>query len=390
MLLEKRLPDWIQGYMAYTAESRSPDAYHIWVALTTLSGAIRRKVFFSFEYFLLYPNIYVVLVGPPGKCKKTTAMRIGRQFLSKVPGVHFTVDSTSRERLILDMSQSYADGHSSMTAYSSELASLLTTSGTDMIAFLTDIYDCPDEWTHRTKSLGGGTNRIKAPYLTLIAGTTPDWISRSLPLDTVGIGLAARTIFVYQDTPRIRPPFPSLSEEQRVLGEILLADLTQISTLSGECVMTPEARDWYVAWDLEHQKRDVQLDLRLAGYHERKPIHLIKVAMLINAARDADLQLKPSDLETALTLLEDLEPSMARTFAAVGRNPLSADIFNVVDLVTAVPGITYAQILDKFKHSLRKEEMDEVLHVLSVTGRLKVAQEKDGPHYYPGEAKGKV
>ncbi|MCI0558266.1 MAG: DUF3987 domain-containing protein, partial [Nitrososphaera sp.] len=186
---ERKLPNWIQAYLTFTNESESPEEYHKWVAITTIAGAMRRRAFYDMGYFVPYPNMYVVLVGPAGRCKKSTAMRIGRSILSEVPGINFTTDSVTRERLIQDLSQIYKDGHSSMTAYSSEFATLLTSSGMDMVNFLTDIYDSPPEWSHKTKM--GGTNRIKAPCLNLVGATTPDWIARAMPLDTVGIGLTS-------------------------------------------------------------------------------------------------------------------------------------------------------------------------------------------------------
>src|SRR2546430_3529407 len=371
--------------MAYTAESESPDEYHIWTALSTIAGAIRRKAFFEMGYFLLYPNLYVVLVGPAGRCKKSTAMRIGRGFLAKTPGINFSTDSTSRERLILDLTQAHADGHSSMTAYSTEFASLLTTSGMDMVVFLTDIYDSPEEWSHKTKT--GGTNKIRAPYLNIEGATTPDWIARSLPLDTVGIGLTSRIIFVYQDTPRIKDPFPTLSKSQIELGELLVKDLHQISLISGRYVLDQNAKDFYSKWYVDvHQKegRSTQ-DTRLSGYFERKPMHILKVAMLVSASRKDDTILTLADIETSRNLLEQAEPAMARTFSGVGKNPLTLDIQQVAEAVSMTPGIGYAKLLDMFKHSVRKEELDEVLNILNTLGQTKTVQGEKGPQYYPAK-----
>jgi hypothetical protein len=377
------LPDWIQAYMAYTAESRSPDEFHLWTALVTIAGALRRKVFFNFEYFLLYPNLYVVLVSPAGRCKKSTAMRIGRKFLSQVPGVNFVTDSISRERLIQDLTQSYADGHSSMTAYSSEFASLLTTSGMDMVVFLTDVYDCPTEWTHRTKT--GGTGKIRQPYLNLEGGTTPDWIARSLPLDTVGIGLTSRIIFVYSETPRVREAFPKMSDAQRQLEELLVKDLVQISTMVGEYRMEEGAVALYKEWDLKMQQDRPLYDPRLSGYYERKGMHLIKVSMIVAASQRDETIITKTDLEKAMSYLGALEPSMERAFAAVGKNPLSLDIQNIGDVIRQVPGIGYGKLVEMFKHSLRKDEMEEVIALLNAMGQIKIAQQGDGPHYYPSQ-----
>ncbi len=375
------VPDWIQAYLVYTNESRAPDEYHIWTALSTIAGAIRRKAFFSMDYFLLYPNLYVILVGPPGRCKKSTAMRIGRGMLSKIPGVNFSTDSITRERLIQDLTQSLADGHSSMTSYNSEFASLLTSSGMDMVVFLTDIYDSPDEWSHKTKM--GGTNKIKAPYLNLEGATTPDWIASSLPLDTVGIGLTARILFVYQDTPRVREAFPELSKEQIELKEILIKDLTTISLISGQYTLAPDAKEFYKAWDLADQNRDQAVDPRLSGYFERKGMHLLKVAMLTAASKHDDTVITKPDLERALELLTHIEPAMTKTFAAVGKNPLTLDIVKAGQAILTKPGIDYGALLRLLSHSVRKDELDEVLTSLTMMGHIRTAQEPSGPRYYP-------
>lgn len=368
--------------MAYTAESRSPDEFHLWTGIATIAGAVRRKAWFNFDYFELFPNLYVILVAPAGRCKKSTAMRIGRKLLSQIPGVNFTTDSTTRERLILDLASAHADGHSSMTAYASEFASLLTSSGMDMVAFLTDIYDCPNEWAHKTKM--GGTNKIKAPYLNLFGGTTPDWIARSLPLDTVGIGLTSRIIFIYQDTPRVRKAFPKLSDDQKKLGELLLQDLTTISTISGQYILDADAEKFYEDWDLKNQSERAIDDPRLSGYYERKPMHVIKIAMVLAASQRDETTLIKEDIEKALSLLDRIEPAMAKTFAAVGKNPLTLDIEQVYMSITvaAEKGISYGELLDRFKHSVRKDELSEVLDTLQLIGHVKAVANEKGTRYF--------
>lgn len=367
---ERRLKNWIQSYLAYTHESESPEEYHTWCALSAIAGAIRRKVFFDMEYFLLRPNLYTVLIGPAGRCKKSTAMRVSRRILAAVPGLNFTTDSTSRERLIQDMSQAYVDGHSCMTAYSSEFASLFSTSGMEMVVFLTDIYDSPDEWAHRTKS--GGTNKIKAPYLNLLGASTPDWIAKAMPLDTVGIGLTSRIIFVYQDTPRVRPAFPKLSAAQRDLRDLLVEDLTTMSSLSGEYVFADdgakeEYEEWYQARVLNPNPTH---DPRLNGYYERKPMHLIKLCMVVAASFRDELVITAKDLRLAHSLISNVEEKMTKVFANVGKNILSTDYDDVAEALKASDtGLRYGELINRFKHSLRKDELLEVLETLVHGGR---------------------
>lgn len=373
--MARRLPNWIKAYLAYTHESESPEEYHLWVAISTIAGAVRRKVFFDMEYFLLYPNLYIVLVGPAGRCKKSTAMRIGRGLLGEVPDINFTTDSVTRERLIQDLSQSFRDGHSSMTAYSSEFASLLTSSGMDMVVFLTDIFDSPNEWSHRTKT--GGTNKIKAPYLNLIGATTPDWIAKAMPMDTVGIGLTSRIVFVYQDTPRVRDPFPILSPEQKKLRELLLQDLVSMSSISGEYRFSPDARDMYTTWyKARTENPNPSGDPRLNGYYERKPMHLIRLCMILAASYRDELVMTVNDLEEGLNLMSQIEEKMPKVFANVGKNPLTVDYDEVYAAIHHVGerGISFGELMEVFKHSVRKDELVEVLETLQAMRRIKTTE----------------
>lgn len=368
-MAQRRIPNWIQAYLAYTDDSESPEEYHKWVAISVIAGAIRRKAFFDMAYFLLYPNMYIVLVGPAGRCKKSTAMRIGRSFLSAVPNLNFTTDSTTREQLIVDLSQSHKDGHSSMSAFSSEFATMLTSSGMDMVVFLTDIFDSPAEWVHKTKS--GGTNRIKAPYLNLVAATTPDWIAKAMPLDTVGIGLTSRVVFVFQDTPRVRPPFPRLSDAQRKLKELLVQDLVSISQIAGEYHLVEGAQELYEEWYTTRvQNTNPTGDPRLSGYYERKPMHLLKLGMIVSAAQRDETIITPDDFRMAMALFDEVEGRMTKVFANVGKNPLSADFDTVRELIESRGTMDMGELLRSMKHSLRQEELQEVMNGLAMMGQV--------------------
>ena len=367
--MARKLPSWIQAYLAFTHSSESPEEFHKWVAISAIAGALRRKVSFDMGHFMLYPNMYIVLVSPAGRCRKSTAMRIGRERLNDVPGLSFTTDSITRERLIQDMSQVYVDGHSSMTSYSSEFASLLTSSGMDMVVFLTDIFDCPSLWEHKTKL--GGTNKIKAPYLNMLAATTPDWIAKAMPLDTIGIGLTSRIVFVYHDTPRVRPPIPVLTEDEKILRGMLSHDLTQISHLSGEYQFTPKTLDMYTNWYTSRvQNTNPTGDPRLSGYYERKHIHLIKVAMIVSASFGDALVIDEEHLTLAMQLFDEIEARMPKVFANVGKNPLAVDYDAVAEVIKNGGKADFATLMNKFKHSLRKEELLEVLETLVATNRI--------------------
>jgi hypothetical protein len=321
-------------------------------------------------YFNVYPNMYIVLVSPPGVCKKSTAMRVGRRLLATVPGMKFSVDSTSRERLILDLSQTLVDGHSSMTANSSEFGSLFSTSGMEMVIFLTDVYDSPDKWEHRSK--GGGIQEITAPCLNLVGCTTPEGIIKSVPIDSTGIGLSSRVLFVFSTTPRAKPWRPKLSDAQKEMHKLLSADLEKMSALAGEYVFDEHADYEFGNW-YEHERLNESsgADPRLAGYFSRKPIHVIKVAMCLAASRRDELVITEKDYFLAQSLLASIEADMPKVYASVGRNPLAYEYVEVLGALLNQPeGVEFGEIIGRFKHNVRKDELAEVLDTLIEEGKV--------------------
>lgn len=377
--MPRLLPDWLEAYLVYTNESKSPECFHLWTGISIIAGALQRKVWFDMGYYQLYPNLYIVLVAPPGRCAKSTAMAIGRGMTEMVDFYPFAVESTSREKLIKSMSMNLKDGQSPLNVHASEFASFFATSAEKMLVFLTDIFFAQKEWAHET--LGGGTSLIKGPFLNLLAGTTPESLERDVAVSAVGVGLVSRIVFVYADTPRKRKWRPELSKEQVELGELLKHDLKHISEhFKGPFAFT---ESWDNAFqEFEENQADnpnVTGQPALDQFYERKPDHVKKIAMVLAASYKDDMVLDANDLAVTLAQLDKVEARMGEVFRGVGKNPLARDINDIlIEVLSAPGGISRGELLLQFQTSLRIEELDEVLTTLQVQGQLIL---RDGRYY---------
>ena len=70
--------DWISAYLKFTENTESPTSYHIWTAIACIAGALQRKCFMQWGLERIYPNMYIVLVGPAGRTRKSVAINIGQ------------------------------------------------------------------------------------------------------------------------------------------------------------------------------------------------------------------------------------------------------------------------------------------------------------------------
>jgi hypothetical protein len=107
--------------------------------------------------------------------------------------------------------------------------------------------------------------------------------------------------------------------------------------------------------------------------------------MCVAASKRDGLVITTQDLVDGMGLLAATEDGMPRVFAGVGKNVLALDIEMIYANILANPdGISFGSLLDMFKHSIRKEELEEVLETLRMIGKVQALQDdKRGIIYLP-------
>lgn len=379
--MTRQLEDWLQAYGEFTAESDSPQIFHMWCGLSAVAGAAQRKIFMEAAYFPVYSNMYVILVAPPGTAKKTSAMRTSKNILREIkPEVNFSTESGSFEGMVKMFQGIKNEVHQSLSIYSSELGSLMATNTAGMVDFLTDIYDGNADWSRST--VMHGTQTIKRPWLNMVAGTTPKWLGEKLGLIALEGGFIARCVLVYSEEEINEHPWPKMTPRLKRLKDALIIDLSRIATLEGEFQFEGgeegEAFAWYSEWykdhwealGLEKSRFPAVKDPRTASYFVRKPIHLLKVAMLLSLTYKDDLLLNASDLLRAKAFLDYTEPGMRQSLNAVGKNEDSADTYMILSQIKNAGKISYAELLAENYSSLRygMKSLDQKLEELTRMG----------------------
>lgn len=385
-MAQRKLANWLQAYHAYVEGTESLPIFHWWTALGTLAGAAQRKIFMDMGYYQVHSNLFVVLVSRPGVGRKTTALRIGKGLLrgTKDYGVdiNFSTQASSVAALVRQFTGIANKEHQSLTAYINELGSLLGTKSTETTDFLTDIFDGNPDWDKQT--ISRGLEKIEKPWFNMMGGTTPQWLGENLSETAVEGGFVSRTVFVYGHEHGDLVAFPELTDEQKELRRHLMHDLAVIAQIKGEFRFTDEARNWYEQWYEDPARLSREYDERLTGYYQRKHIHMKKVAMLLRLSegtteKSEDLVVQLQDVQTALGVLEEIEPGMKKAFTAVGKNVLSTDLERIRDQIFKNGRIRYKEVLASHIHSVPKEDLDKLLQTLMDMGEIT----KEGEYFVP-------
>lgn len=401
--MSRELDDWLDSYLKYTDNTESPVSYHTWCGLSVIAGALQRRVYLQWGLAeTIYPNLYVVLIGPSGRTRKGTAIGIAKSMLKATAGVTVVPESSSgRQAMILAMkraSKNFEDPidgkikfHCSVTAFSEELSVFLGQGDIAYLSNLTDWYDSKDDWEYET--VGRGKDSLQGLCLNLCGGTAPDWIQSMIPQEALGGGFTSRVIFIVEEKKRKIVPEYVVDDETRELGEKLQRDLERIANLSGEMRFDEEGKqayvDWYIDQDTKLSAGQAAIpDPRFAGYCERRATHLRKLMLVCSASRGDDLKLTKADFLKAKGLLEAAEVKMGRTFGGLGKARNSAETDTVMDFIREMGTTTRQMLLKKFYRDIDPMTLSTVETTLEQAGKIKIkllVQQRDKMYTWIGD-----
>lgn len=357
------------NYLKLTENSEPSRLYREWSAVSTIAAVLQRKCYSNWDK-QIFPNMYIILVGPSG-ARKGTAMNQGYEFLSQPRfNVKMAAESTTREALIRRLKKHEttptvggpAMAHSSLTVYSEEFAVFIGQNNLEFISNLTDWFDCKSPWKYETKTQGEDT--VNGIWVNLLGATTPAIIKSVLPQDAIGGGLTSRIVFVYAPGKDKVVPFPMRTPEEWALFKVLADDLEQMSIMSGEFVPTADFCAHYGAWYVDHDKNPPFHDEKFEGYNQRRQLHLRKLAMIMSASRGNSREMVLEDFHRALDLLKRTERLMPKVFSSYGRLDTSGMIENILAKLAVRGSLTFKELLYDYKNDLTREELESIMTTL--------------------------
>jgi len=395
---KRRLNNWIESYLEYTYDTEPPKRFHKWAALSAISAALRKKVWFKFGRLRIHPNLFVVFVSEPGVSRKTQAISYAEEILSEVSVIVTSADAITPQAMLEDLElakteEMTANGtvltHNSLSIISGEFESFLgqKRDNTKMLVLLTDLYDCKIRpYRYRTK--GAGSNVIDSPFLSLLAGTTPESLASALPSTAIGGGLTSRILFVWAEKKEKKVDVPESSPEIKELKKHLIYDLTTIARIMGAYTYSPESREWWRTWYNNYEELDsnrICKDPVFRGWYSRKPTLTLKLAVLLSAAKTNSLTVKVAEFEEALATIEDNEKGMQKAFAAVGRSEITPDVALVLQIIQRQGTILEKQLMSLVWRDIDAGKFDTVISTCikigSVSRQYKSPQGKPGIWY---------
>jgi hypothetical protein len=360
---------WFGRYLEYTQESESPTSFHFGAALSAVAAGLGRSPRIVWEATPLYPNMYVLLIGPTGARKGSAIKRalhvvgtVMEPFLLPNEGTHQGFAHALKLR-------GEETGKSEGYIVVPELLTMMKMDHNTkrLVQWFTDWYDCGDTWERGLR--GEVEYKLVNVCVNFIGATNIAW-ARDLPPDAVTGGYLPRHLTFFADTPRQRCAFPKF--DTRLEAE-LMAELGKLRVAARpEAVrFSAEARDYIARWyeiELAHEYARCD-DEQFLAWLDRKQAHLMKTAVVwqfVEAGPAKEIQVE--FVHQARRVVDWCDDSVRTVYGALGvtREGQAAD--DVVRLLRRYRELRQSRVIRGLRNKHKAFQIKEALDTLEKAG----------------------
>jgi len=369
---------WLGDYIKFSDGLEACPRFRFFSACCILGAVINNKVWVQRgdEGLLpkLFPNPWVILLAPPGRGHKTSTINMAVNCLTQsCEEVRILADKISPEAIVnaLSMPQHPKEviriGPRDATGLikAPELSVFFGRQqyNIGLVSLITDLYDYRETW--RAETIGRGKDTLKNNCISVLGGSTPNWLQQMLPQDAFTGGFMSRFILVEM------PPkwFKRVPHPKRIEGlfwKDLTEGLAKFKSLKGEIQWKPEAKEVYDTYYLSFTPTgDPQLD----AYRERETEQTLKIAMLLDLNKGI-FELTKSSILQVKNLLTSLEDEISPRIERLTTHPRMHLTQEIQDLLRMHGALEENDLLKRVYRflSLGEYQFYEALSLLRKTG----------------------
>lgn len=407
---------FIKDFVHWTKGIEAPTEFAIWAALWLLSSFAKRDVWFRWQKeFPLFPNLYVILVAPPGILKKSTMIHradwLGYTAPMTIMQDPYDLWTASKKLLsthrgmitpqalheLLEPPMKYSMVHrngdgrlhdkpidrgSQLAIQVSELATFLSKASYSigLVEKLTDLYDC--KWVDDQYTKKEGSRKLSNIYVTFLGATTPDGMRMSIPKEAFGGGFMSRCIVVYSEKitrfyprPFEPPSAPASDDMARRLGWV-------IGGSWGEYDLSPEANEAHEAWYRPFKLGLLQRSEAEMHILSRMDTVLLRLATLVRMQRyERGNIITLEDYRAAKSLLTSTLRQSTEVYEDASGGEKGEALSRTRKVLRRQKSTTWKRLQSSLSRYVNSEELEESLQTLYDMGFLKIVRNNQEIHH---------
>lgn len=354
---------WLHDFVEFTDGLEACPRFRFFSAACVLGAAINNKLFIhrGDKDLLpkLFPNLWVLLLAPPGRGHKTSTINMAVNCLTQsCPEVRILADKLTPESLVKALAQPM--GGEKIRIGPRDATGLIKAPefsvffgkqqyNTGLVSLITDLYDYRPEWTSETIMRGKMTLRNNC--ISVFGGSTPDWLQHMLPQDAFTGGFMARYVIVEMPPSYFRrEAFPKRCGTQT--WEHLLQELRLLGRLSGEIQWSKEGERFYKShYESILPTGDSQKD----AYREREAEQVLKLASLL-AISVQSMTVETHHMQHARQILDSLMKETDSRIERLTTHPRMALVQDIKDVLKVHESLSRRELIKKVYRGLERGE----------------------------------
>lgn len=296
----------------------------MWTILSTIGAAAKRNIWTEVGENVIYPNLFVFLVAPPG-VGKTQAIKPAIEVLGKSEAVKLLPADASKASLLDSLSQCkgggrYRDENDQLQvidwAYGAlivtELSQFMSKYDGTIAGLLTDLFDCLPIYMEEKRS-GQGVGTLHNPGLSVLIATATGHLGTVISPELWDSGFMARVVLVYS-ADKVRPVnMWAKGSDKSELKKELIKDFSQFKEkICGPMKWSEQAKNLIWDWRVNAEE-EIPIHNKLTHYMTRRWFHLAKLCM-VSALSDIRMEVEEYDFWRAVAWLLEAEEVMPEIF----------------------------------------------------------------------------
>ncbi len=379
-----------------TVGVNSPDQFRLWTGISLVAGACERRVWARAAKAQTFPNLYVLLTAAPGVGKQVInlakllwksvkepnngppAFRVAPTQMTKAALID-SIGKATQFKMVKGANIKY---HSLLIA-AEEFQVLLPHYDEEYIGTLNEIFNNPDTPYEEVRRTGTVKEiSIENPQLNILAGVQPSYFVSTFPEHAWTTGFARRIIMVYAAEGKFQDLFQP--EDGEIVGgvdwTVLLSQLSQISTLYGQCIWDAQAADQLAKWHRSKGPPTPQHS-KLIHYNNSRTMFAIKLSIVSAVSRSQGLTITDYDVTRAISWLTEAESFMPDVFREMAGKSDAAVIdelqFMLLDYKTKYKKAAKTDIIwDFMRQRIPSDKIEKIMTTAINAGII----------YHPGDA----
>ena len=382
--------DFISEYINYASDSTEPPAiFHRWAAIAGIGATLGREYYLNHGHFVLFPNMYCMLIGAPAS-RKSTAIKIMKEIM-KLSGYNsIAAEKTTKEKFLMDLAGVGEEAATpedfleqslfgeegkvaEMFVMNDEFNDFFGNNILDFISLLGNLWDFSGSYESKLKN--SKSLVINNPTISILSGNTPTTFSSTFPPEIFGQGFFSRILLIYSEPSGKKIAFPKIPAQET--KNKIAKDLRDLKRfVSGEAKFSHSAE---LLAEKIYLEDNTLADVRFATYFGRRFSHLLKLSLIVSAARRSS-RIEEFDILYANTMLTYAEERMPKALGEFGKSK-NADVAHKVMVLinSAHQVLTYNDIWKHISSDLEKyTDLATIMRNLVEADKIQISPRKDG------------